>query len=556
MAKVDTDSYVLMPKPTNVAATDDANFAAAIVAAGSTKVIVARAGTYAINNGHVIPDGVDLRGAGGGSTSRAARTSFKCTAPGAYIEFQAGGAKSGGFDVHGNDIATTPFRRTGGLGANGRYFENIIVRHNAAGANDLMWLHYAQNDGWFFCGAEVAAQDMIWFDGGYGGATFYHCHWDQAGRYHHRYDNQLTSTTYPTPTDIHHIGGIFERNSGISIIKILAGGNITFSDMALYSANGCSGPQIDIGPNITGISLHNLWNEGPSGGPPHAGSIGLRVASPAHVTLSGRAIFQNLETAIVVDGVTSFAYMNCSYITYNVTTNFAATGGGNIAQILQLQSYNKITATNSTDFIEIAQPLARDRYLYSRNALGAQSYYPNTAGNFTPDITTGRKAAGLWGVINQQMLGTGGGTTAQRPAGAAALKGALYTNDDTGGLDWVDSAGVWHETVDKPIWIDATGVAGVGTNPHVGSAPLGYCKMNGIVRLRGMVDNVSIGGGTIFTLPVGMRPAFPLVMPIATYNGTSVLAIGAVNISVAGLVSVSSGSGAVVSLDGVSFVAA
>lgn len=80
-----------------------------------------------------------------------------------------------------------------------------------------------------------------------------------------------------------------------------------------------------------------------------------------------------------------------------------------------------------------------------------------------------------------------------------------------------------------------------------------FCKdANGVVRLRGVVDNANplVAPSTIFTLPEGYRPAAAMI-----FATTSNSAFGVVGVTDAGLVQVVVGNIADFSLDGIAFLA-
>lgn len=544
---------ILLPAPTGVAANDNAALAAAIAAAtGTSAIIIARKGTYVINAYHAIPDGVDLRGQGGGSTSRTGRTIFKCASGNAGISIGGGGGMSGHFAVDGDNVAATPFKRLGGTGANARFFENITVLNNTGANNDLVWFYGAQNDYWVQCGFANASRDIAVWDQGFGGATFVRCQWRNAGRYHHRYDDDVAGGVYAQPTDIHHYGGIMEGNAGTSLVIYNAAANVTYSDQAYYTINAPSGPMVDVVAG-SGLTMHNPWLQCTSGAAP-AGSIGIKVRGTGEMTVSGRAIMQSLETANSVDGAGAFIYVNCNWRYYGVTNRYGATGGGTVAQIATFQDGSRFVIAAATDFVDIAQPLARDRFLFSRTNLGVFSWYPNSAANFTPDVQLLRRGVGVLGVPNgtQQTLATGAGTTLQRPAAGAALNGASYFNSDTqtlqtcNGATWVDVA--------THAWVAAT-TAGITTNPAGSGAPIGYTKIGGVVHLRGLGGSVAATPNVLFTLPAGFRPAFQTNIPCFTMTGALVTTVGYLQISANGNVVLGAGSGAFVSFDGICFPA-
>lgn len=428
---------ILLPPPTGVAATDNANLAATIAAAAN-KVIIAQGGVYAISSFHDIPNGVDLRGQGGGSTSRDGRTVFRCTTAGAGISISGGGGLCGGFEIDGDTTANTPFKRLGGLGANARLFANITVHDNTGASSDLAHFYGAQNDLFIQCGFAESSRDIAVFDQGFGGSMFIRCQWRGATRYHHRYDDDVAGGVYAQPTDIHHYGGIMEGSAGTSLVIYNAAANITYSDQAYYCVNAPTGPMVDV-VSGAGLAMHNPWLQCTSGAPP-VGSIGIKVRGTAEMSITGRAILQNLETGASVDGAGSFIYTSCIWRFFTVTNRFGATGGGTVAQIASFLENSRFSLGAVNDFTEISQPISRDRFLFSRTLGGALSWYPNTAANFTPDVQILRRGVGAVGVPNgtRQVLVTGTGTTAQRPAAGAATNGAIYFNTDTDALESCD----------------------------------------------------------------------------------------------------------------------
>lgn len=547
---------IMLAFPTGSAATDDAALSNAITAATSAfvlsgAVIVARPGTYLLSTFHNIPDGVDLRGQGGGSTSRRGRTIFKCTTAAAGISISGGGGPCLGFEIDGNSTANTPFMRLGGTGANARLFQNITVHANTGSGNDLALFYGAQNDAWFQCGFADSSRDLGVFDQGYGGAAFFRCEWRTAARYHHRYDNAVSGGVYPVPTDNKHIGGIMEGGAGTSMVKSVASTNCTYDNHAFYSVTAPTGPMIDV-VSGTNFALHSPWIQCTNA--IVTGTVGIMARGTSTVTVSGRAVIQNVDTALEVDGAGAFIYGKCNWQFYSVNTNLGAINGGTVAQIADLQTGNRLVIGASTDYAEISQPPSRDRFLFSRTQAGVLSWYSGGA-TFTPDVQILRRAAGAVGVINgtQQVICTGVGTTAQRPAAAAALVGALYINTDTAMLEACVNSTTW-AGAQIHTWVNAT-TAGITTNPSGSGAPVGYTKIGGVVHLRGLAGSVTIGSTVLFTLPAGFRPAYQTNIPVLTINGSSVVTAGYVSIATNGNVTVPAGAGALVSFEGVSFPA-
>jgi hypothetical protein len=83
-----------------------------------------------------------------------------------------------------------------------------------------------------------------------------------------------------------------------------------------------------------------------------------------------------------------------------------------------------------------------------------------------------------------------------------------------------------------------------------GLSTTGYYKdKNNIVHLRGVVKSGTVGQ-PIFTLPVGFRPAFTLIVPCVS-NGV----LGVASVGADGTVNPSSGSNVYFSIDGIQFEA-
>ena len=104
-------------------------------------------------------------------------------------------------------------------------------------------------------------------------------------------------------------------------------------------------------------------------------------------------------------------------------------------------------------------------------------------------------------------------------------------------------------------WISAP-LANSWVNHSTEFNPAAYFKDSlGIVHLRGLVKS---GSGTIFTLPVGYRPAYRELHCVQTYSNDSNLlnTAGRLDITNAGEVMMASGNNNWISLDGVTFRAA
>lgn len=551
-----TRGEVTLPFPTANAVVDDANVSAAITAAGSNGLIRASMSPlgleYQISTRHVAPDGVDIQGLGGGSTSRTARTIFKCTTAVAAIAIYGGGGETGGFCVDGNSTANTPFERQGGTGANARTFKNITVKNNTGASKDLALFYGAQNDIWIQCGFAGAVRDIAVFDQGYGGAHFIRCEWTgNAGRYYHRFDNQVGGGVYAVPTDITFTKGIMEQGATVtSLVQLNKGAIITYSDYAFVVSTAASAELISVASGVNGIALHNPYFQSTAVTTPVSGTTAIKVYGTGDITITGRAWYLNLDAALACDGVSSFIYDQSHASFFNCNTAFVGTGSASYLQVANLVNGIRQLAYASGTVVAVHYNAARTAFQYEKDANGDERLFPGT-GFGSPDIIVGRVAAGAWGSKTAQgVLVTGSGTTAQRPAAATALKGAAYFNTDVNLFQGCDGTG-WDDATTH-TWIAPT-VSGVTTNGTLSGSVIGYTKIGGIVHLRGVGGTVTVG--TIFTLPAGFRPAATQYFPVATFTGGGVLTAGYISVTSAGVVAFGAGAGADVSFDSICFTA-
>ena len=103
----------------------------------------------------------------------------------------------------------------------------------------------AQNDLFEMFHMTLAANDVAYFDGGFGGATFIGCQISNAGRYHLRFDGLVASpNTYGCPADIQFNQCRFEGSGGVSVVKLNAGYNITFDGTDLYTTKRDPRPDV------------------------------------------------------------------------------------------------------------------------------------------------------------------------------------------------------------------------------------------------------------------------------------------------------------------------
>lgn len=136
----------------------------------------------------------------------------------------------------------------------------------------------------------------------------------------------------------------------------------------------------------------------------------------------------------------------------------------------------------------------------------------------------------------------------------------FHTSNSAGNYTWKFGSG---STAD--FWVDqGVGIAsGVGswTNATMSNGWLNYDPNNyaparywkdpdGVVHLQGLIKGGTLGGATIFTLPVGMRPKLGLLYATASNN-----AFARCDIKADGTVAAAAGSATWYSLDGICFPA-
>lgn len=447
----------------NSAADNDAALDAAIAAAARNVVFIP-SGTYDISAHHLVVDGVDLRGSGGGSTSRQGATTLRCTAAAAQIEVAGGGGLCQGFEIDGNSIANTPFKRSAGAGANARSFHNITVHHNAGATSDCIQFIAAQNDHWLQCGFGYASRDLAVFNAGYGGATFERCEWTGSiGRYTHRFDNDVTivGQQYPQPANIVFLGtNIGEGAVSQAHVKINAGQDIVYDKFWFFTLSASAGPAIDITPNVgvtvTGIELRSpKFQSSPT--TKTTGTKAISLTGNATIAISGYAWYFNFDKPINIDTISpkiedkSFAqFFNCT----NTSPNgyFYGTNGATRFQWENLTQGPLLATvppadTSPASAVMVGYNAARTGLLYQLLADGTLTWFNNNFGGF--DAAFGRIAANVIGVKpgggQHFVIATGGGTTAQRDA-LAVPSGtiAMWGNTQTGTFDWWDGT-AWHQ---------------------------------------------------------------------------------------------------------------
>jgi hypothetical protein len=137
-------------------------------------------------------------------------TVFRAQNAAAQVELSGGGAACGGFQVDGNLTATTPFKRSGGTGANGRTFFDITVksttRSQAPTPTTSPCSTARRTTSGTQCGFYLADRDGMSFDQGYGGATFQRCEQAGEGRDGLHFDNLVAGGPYPVPSNLEFTG--------------------------------------------------------------------------------------------------------------------------------------------------------------------------------------------------------------------------------------------------------------------------------------------------------------------------------------------------------------
>jgi hypothetical protein len=374
-------------------------------------------------------------------------TVFRAQNAAAQVELSGGGAACGGFQVDGNLTATTPFKRSGGTGANGRTFFDITVKSNAVSgthANDLALFHGAQNDLWEQCGFYLADRDGMSFDQGYGGATFLRCEQAGEGRDGLHFDNQVAGGPYPVPSNLEFTGTTIGEYNGVrSKAYINAGYRIVFNGFSFYSPNALTGPTVDV---VFGqsISLTNCFIQ-QTGSTLNTGSQGVVARGISDVSVSGKLTILNIDQQFVVDGALSHIDRNEDTFKLNCSTveNYAQ-GGGFVTQVNRHQNAPTLWKTAGlSQAIEIMETAAGTGIYAQRNGDGSITYWPGT-GFGSSEFTVGRVAAGTWGTLNATApLRTGGGASGSRPV-AALANGMLYYDSTIPAL-LVSWAGSWHQ---------------------------------------------------------------------------------------------------------------
>ncbi|MCW2495754.1 hypothetical protein [Jatrophihabitans sp.] len=445
-------STVMAPAPSG--GDDTAALQDALPAQG---VLYLQPGTYLLGSQLVVGGGQDLLGAGGGYGRSA--TVLRCTTADAGVTISAGGGITSGFRVDGNGVATQPLLRNGGIGSwVGRTFQGLTVVN---AAQDGIVCLGCQNDAWYNVVSASHVRDAWVIDQGYGGALFSRCEFAAAGRYNLRIDSALTGGPYATPSNHVFHQCIIEYTAATSagLVWINGGGRIKFDHTAFYASVAPSGALISLTGQATDILIEDALIQST---PATQGGIGIRLDTGCQLICSGFTSFQNLATPIylaagrpTVEVRGLFQYSNCG-------SRYGAAAG--------IDPQSSITTTQS-ELLAFARRSAGDLSYASLNPSGGYYTYESAAGrkvwgsgnDYVGDVALSRRDVGVLGVDKLQLLASGYGSTATRPAVTGLMAGAIRYNTDSRQLEVTDG-GAWHAPSErsKSFAVSATFVVPAG----------------------------------------------------------------------------------------------
>lgn len=245
-------------------------------------------GSIRITGRVVVPDGVSLLGMG--SSQSYAGTQILCATAGAGIDVNGEGGVIRDLEVHGNDIATQPFKRNTGAA---RLFERVDV-HDAA--QDNWTIEYAQNDTHIKCTAHRAGRDGLVIDKEAGGLAFLGFDVTDAGRHALNIKQSVTATTsYSVPSHISFTHCILERTTADNpTVKINAGFLVKFST-CIFNNNlsSLTSALVELGASAGVVELDSCMYAGAAA----TNQVAIRVGAGAQLALSGRNWFQGVTYA-------------------------------------------------------------------------------------------------------------------------------------------------------------------------------------------------------------------------------------------------------------------
>lgn len=316
------------------------------------------------------------------------------------------------------------------------------------GTNPLCEFVTSQNDLFEMFVANNAISDLMYFDGGYGGAVFVNSELSTYGRYGIYTDNLIAGgTVYTCPADIEFNGGRIEGSCGRSTLKLgsistgigpLGGYNIKFDGFDFFTTNVPTGPLLDIywGYQITirssGIQVTGLTAL-------QTGTVGIRMKNTSFLTLMDRISWTNTETCLSVVDNATFVDDKATNYYVRVSNKILASGSATTAQVGAYMTNGVATNMLGSAQTAIAHYTATKSALYYvQLASGQQKWYPGTG--FTPDVIMDRRGAAQWGVSNGgQAVVTGSGARGSEfGTGSAGVAGALYVDTTNGAMEFSD----------------------------------------------------------------------------------------------------------------------
>ncbi len=439
-------TIVYGPPPSMIPGDDDTPaLFAAISAMTNGGTLVLPPGTYHLRTLLYVSSRVDLQGSGGGYAGTA--TVLQCMTAAAGVHVWGGGGVTGNFVVDGNSTATTPFTRGYEGSAVGRTFAALSVLNSA---QDGVTCLGGQNDAWYLLTVQYAARDCLVLDQGYGGALFSKCEIATGGRFNLRIDRQVPGGPYAAPSDNVFHQCIIEYNQpGSQSIAYINGGWATkFDHTSFYASTKTTGPVIDVLGAATELTIEDaaIQSTGST-----IGGLGLRVDFGTGVTLSGTTHFQNLDVAIYVRKSASAPAVKPWVDIQGLPLYYYCTKhvDGDAAALVPGMGFERYVSHAQVEPIQARRTAPDDAAYISR--IGTDDYPAvvetaagrrmwGAGGSAAVDVALGRRSAGVLGVDATNLFATGYGSTATRPAAAAAAAGALRLNTDANRLEVSDGS--------------------------------------------------------------------------------------------------------------------
>jgi hypothetical protein len=487
----------------------------------TTGVLSLLSGTYLLAGQLTVGLGQDLVGAGGGYGKSA--TVLQCTTAGAGLIISAGGGISSGFRVDGNSIATQPFLRNGGIGSwVGRTFQGITVINSA---QDGITCLGCQNDAWYNVVGISSARDGWVFDQGYGGAVFSRCEFADAGRYNIRFDTQISGGPQNAATN-HVFQQCFveyTRSSTVSMVYLNAAARIKFDHTTFYASVAPTGPMITVTGQATDIVIEDVLIQNTTA---TQGGIGIQLDTGCQLICTGFISFQNLTTPIyLLEGNPSvevgglLQYNNCA-------SRYGAASGINLQSCISSTQSELLASqrTSTSDLSYASLNPSGGGYYTFENVTGRKVW--GAGSDYVGDVALSRRDVGVLGVDKGQLIASGYGNTATRPAVTGLMTGAIRYNTDTKQLEVTDG-GIWYAPGNhtKAYAASATFVVPLGITTlrcqaFGGGGGGGGGANIGLLTLTGMAYGGAGGGaGMTMDTPITVVPGDTLTIMIGAGGG-------------------------------------